>query len=186
MWSFYWQGKTRGIVDRATAQLPAADGGLEMVDVQAMVSALHVMRLQRLLRPGFAAWRTLVWSQWAATAPEPYVMEPRQLLDIHLRLGALAKWRPPGIWRDAVLTWRKLGGRCDDTPASFEEHVGEPLVYNRHIQQDGGPLDTAPWHRVGMRRGYTRLLDVLRLEGHQLEWRSATELGLTRDRLEQL
>jgi hypothetical protein len=131
---FFWAGKRAGAVRRSVAKQPVDRGGLGMFSLPAFVSALHVRWLFRLLSPGVAAWKTVVWAAIAAAAPSWCRARPWDLLQSNVDPTRIVFSGPPSIWEGAFRTWRKLSGGPSPTMKgdvlSVNQWLGQPIFHN--------------------------------------------------------
>ena len=63
LFKFLWNGKATGLVNRAVCYAPITTGGLNVPSVDAMLQALHVSWLKRLLDNTDSYWKDLAYDE---------------------------------------------------------------------------------------------------------------------------
>jgi hypothetical protein len=181
--NFIWGGKdapARAKVKWDTITLPAAQGGLGIIDPKAQSEALLAKLLIRGLAPGGEPWKELIWHKADQIRLHVHSKGP-DTPDVNW-IFAVPKLKriQCSMWKSIIGAWMKVRpGLTKATSSNTAEILRQPIFGNPLILNESGvPLGLGNMREGSAfaRSSCTRTKDLWN-PGEQ-EWKSLTELGM--------
>ena len=140
LFKFIWSGG-RDKVKRRTLISNVGEGGLNMVNVEALVEATKISWVRRLVGPGYSAWKRL------------FDTSTQNVFGNQIWLGSDSLFKKLlGIanpfWKDVILTWKKY---CKLKRNNHDCYLQQLLWHNENIKIGRKKVYYKSWNEGGVR-----------------------------------
>jgi exonuclease III len=171
VWRFLWKGKISGPVRRAVCLAPRSSGGLGMIDIASVISALQLSWLKRLLDNGDGKWKDLALDELrSCSAAASWGLDTRVLLTDAHKIAEIA------LWSNVLKTAQRLHLR-EAAPESFEQVLRQHLFRNSAVLDINGNALKTQAMRNAATNGIAHIRDLLDSDGNI---RAREDLGLSK------
>ena len=158
LWSFLWDGKTRGKVRREICILPRKLGGLDMPDISKLISTRRVKFVLNAIQEPYEKWKFLAQSYFK-TFDADYNMK-YFLLKVTDSIHFIDK-RVPDFYKNCIIQFQGFLKVNKNEGNDINRILNEIIWHNHQIKFNGKPLNWRHWGKSG----FLRVRDIVNNNG---------------------